>query len=398
MTSLAFPSASYGRNAESPEAGVDPYQVLFQSVDFPAAARKALEQLATSVQWAGGGPVEKYVDCYALWPVAQPPGGVLVARLMDAGKDRLGRPHAMRVDAAYVASAEPTTDPMQLASLLTAAAWPGEAWNGPPEGIHLGAGSPDPAVAAALEQAGSQGRGLPRAFVACHSQFRAHGFDLVFDPSSPAGRPSAKHAKAEMRLAGDAAAERLAEGPALFRRLPVAWIIAMLATLGGAALIGWWGLDRYERLEGDYSKLQGQLEDLKLNLDREISAHRETTARLVQSRQDLQAQGRELAQLSESLQELKGVLGNFKIESAADLRARLQLADDARLKSPAFGDLETVHRVDNAVNNCYEEIDKTLRTLQAAKKELEQHRNGKTTEPGKSMPPAGLRGGMKDEG
>ncbi len=175
-----FPSASFGRSLESSESAVDSYQVLFETAGFPPSARKALEQLAASVQWTGGGLAERYGDCFALWPVFGH-GGVLAARLIDAGRDRLGRPHALRVDAVYLDDPELLGSFAQLANTTHADAWPAGAWQGPPDGIQLEVSRVESALAAALESSAAEGRGLPRVLVAGHANFRATGFDVVHD-------------------------------------------------------------------------------------------------------------------------------------------------------------------------------------------------------------------------
>jgi len=287
MTSLTAPSASYGRNTESPEPGIDQYQVLFQSACFPTEARKALEHLVSSVQWAGGGTVEKYDDCFALWPVEQSPEGALVARLMDGGRDRLGRPHALRVDAVYLESFALTAAPAQLAWMLSVPAWPGEPWTGNSDGINLNIGDAEGAVATALKQALAK-RGIPRILIAHHSHFRAQGFDLIFDPEAPAGRSYA--APVEVNLSSpreNGIVEMNTVNAPESRRISYMWIVLAVMILGvfGA---NWWGYDRYKHLRVTCSGLQRQLKDVQEKLNSETSAHDGTSARLEELEKNLE--------------------------------------------------------------------------------------------------------------
>ena len=65
----SFPPPASAEAWSPSESAVDSYQVLFETAGFPLSVRKALEQLAASVQWMGGGLAERYGDCFALWPV-----------------------------------------------------------------------------------------------------------------------------------------------------------------------------------------------------------------------------------------------------------------------------------------------------------------------------------------
>jgi len=324
MNPLTFPAASYGRNGESPPQAVDQYQVLFQSAAFPAKARTALEELVASVQWAGGGSADNYEDCFALWPLARSPEGALVARLMDAGRDRLGRPHALRVDAVYVEASELTTSPARLASVLSVAAWPGKPWTGDTQGITLNIGDVAGPVAAALEQALATS-GLPRAFVARHAHFRAQGFDLVFDPDAPAGRAWAspvatKPPSPAEKVAGGATATPSAPSH------PLSWLVAMVMILGCFVATGWWSHDRYRKLQGSYDGLRQQLNDVQGKFEDESSARRQTTASLGDLQRTLHLAQDEIARLkSENAEanEAKAELGKFNL-TMTDLPAILQ--------------------------------------------------------------------------
>ncbi len=183
MTIISLPTAAFGkcpRDAIDTGGGPrgDDYRVLFQTDDFPVVARKSLEDLAASVQWAGGGPAERYSDCFALWPIDGGEGGALMARLIDAGRDSLGRPHVLRVDAVYLA---PTADPAAqqelrrtLAALLSAR-WPSESWAGPPTPLELTLTDGPSARFVLFDDR----RPWPRLLIADHPHCRAQGFQRI---------------------------------------------------------------------------------------------------------------------------------------------------------------------------------------------------------------------------
>ncbi len=303
MTPLRFPSASYGKNAKSSEPGADRYQVLFLSEDFPTTARRALEHLATSVQWAGGGSAQRYEDCYALWPLAKEPGGALVARIVDAGCDRLRRPHALRVDAVYVESLEILDLPEQVGELMTSAAWPAKPWPGPPGSIELELGHVNPRVTAALEQAAAAGHALPRILVADHSDLRAHGFDRIIGLSASEDHSASKLVPSNVswlvkpvppRTIDAAPAARLTKHSRLLRPLSI------LLALGIAATV---------LLQ---LSTQQQLNGVERTLSGEILAHRDTDRRLLEFQQRLSLEREQGAQQSEELAEIRNIMRELK--------------------------------------------------------------------------------------
>ena len=324
MTPLKLPSASYGRNAESPEPGADRYQVLFQSENFPATARRALEQLATSVQWAGGGSAQCYEDCYALWPLAQEPGGALVARLMDAGCDRLRRPHALRVDAVYLESPELLDLPEPVGELMTSAAWPAKPWSGPPGSIKLELGHVNPRVTAVLEQAAASGHALPRILVAHHPNIRAHGFDGIIDLSASADHSDSTLAPGEVSWLVKPVPPRTVDATVPARRTNHSRLLRPLNSLLALGFVAtvllllstWYQLNGVER-----------------TLSGEILAHRDTKRKLLESQHCLDLERDKGAQQSKQLDEIRKIMGRYHLPTLASLEAKLTQVESRKTES-----------------------------------------------------------------
>jgi hypothetical protein len=118
VTQRTFAAGYFGLPRDGGE-----YRVLIHSLDFPPTAVSALASLGRSFGWrpvgdGNAGPGRRFESCFALWPA---PGGTLVARLLDDGADEHGRPHTLRIEAAWVP--DPAT-PTLLAGCLSPAAWP----------------------------------------------------------------------------------------------------------------------------------------------------------------------------------------------------------------------------------------------------------------------------------
>jgi hypothetical protein len=373
VTSLTLPAASYGRNTECPETAVDQYQVLFQTTDFPASACTALHQLAASVQWAGGGDQEKYADCHALWPVSPQPRGLLIARLIDAGRDRLGRPHALRMDVVYVESAELVVSADEVASLLAVTAWPSLSWAGTPDGIQLTIGRPDPAVVIALAQLASEGRPFPRVFVARHPYFRASGFDLVFAPNTPSGRVSA-NSTANSQAPGGTTPTRSDATPSPKRAASLIGIVLLLLTLIGGGVASWCAYDHYQDLAMDRSRLQRELRDTQQTRESEALARQRISARLEDLQRKLKTEDSQVTCLTTSIAELDELLRDFKLTTPADLRTSSQAFGDAKRHNSQPAELERLRQADNTVDCCLKEMERVIKRLHEVKDILDQYR------------------------
>jgi DNA repair exonuclease SbcCD ATPase subunit len=147
--------------------------------------------------------------------------------------------------------------------------------------------------------------------------------------------------------------------------------------LSGGGLIGWWGYDRYQQLDGYYSRLQWQLNDLQRKLEGETSAHQEITARLTESQRSLDLQRGEVARLTTTTQELDTLLRDFKLVTLTDLRVRLQTFEEAKKGNPNLGNLERLRQVDLVADRCSKEIQQLMDKLRDAKQNLDGYRNRK---------------------
>ena len=124
---LIFPGGCYGLGP-SERAGVPgrDYGILHAGSGFPQEAEKALEQMARGVEWKSDGEAESYPPCFALWPTGS---GVMAIRIRDVHRDDRGRPHAIRIEAAYIEDRAILDDPGHLAGLLDDSAWPPGGWD-----------------------------------------------------------------------------------------------------------------------------------------------------------------------------------------------------------------------------------------------------------------------------
>lgn len=94
------------------------FRVLRQHPSFPSAATEALKALGQSMHFRGG-QAEPYHPSFAYWPTS---GGVLVARISDAGRDAMNRPHRLQIDGVWIE--EPVPASLDMAGLLSEDAWP----------------------------------------------------------------------------------------------------------------------------------------------------------------------------------------------------------------------------------------------------------------------------------
>jgi cell division protein FtsB len=127
VTRPIFPGACYGL-APLERTGVPgrDYGILHAGPGFPPEAEKALEQMARGVEWKSDGEAESYPPCFALWPTGR---GVMAIRIRDVGRDDRERPHAIRIEAAYIEDRAILDDPDRLAGLLDDSAWPPNGWD-----------------------------------------------------------------------------------------------------------------------------------------------------------------------------------------------------------------------------------------------------------------------------
>ncbi len=294
VTTRAFPAACYGRGGDGPSSSHDSYRVLGHSPDFPSAAVRALEELAGSVQWSGGGSAERYSDCFALWPLDEPEQGLLLARLSDAGRDEWGRPHALRVEVVFVEACAASRAPEELAALLSPDAWPSANWPGPPEVLRLTPVDRPSRLAKVLTQIAPTVGRLPRTLVVAHAHFRAQGFDLQVDAEGQPLRPSSPQSLGvpQTRSRTSSAADRRS-GKWL------GWLLTALLVIAVACLGGWGHTHRrcqelQEKCEGLERMHDQKSDELQTRLRKEAeqqqaaqAAHKETLDQLQDARDEL---------------------------------------------------------------------------------------------------------------
>lgn len=132
MNAARFPVAVYGKAQGEAGRGRD-FALLDVPPDFPSSAADELERIGRLLSWRSGAAAECCDPCFALWPLPPDAAGTgsaagvasraaLAIRMLDAGRDDWGRPHTLRLEAAYLPPGR--LDPVERRSLLQAAAWP----------------------------------------------------------------------------------------------------------------------------------------------------------------------------------------------------------------------------------------------------------------------------------
>lgn len=125
MVLTSIPAAAYGKSAE----GRDEYGILWTQQGFSGVAQQSLRNLSRAYQFLGGGGSSEihYPDCFALWPVEN--GGWIAARLRDAGRDSLGRPHTLRIDAVFIEANVAMAERSRLLGFLEPDGWPNDTFD-----------------------------------------------------------------------------------------------------------------------------------------------------------------------------------------------------------------------------------------------------------------------------
>lgn len=125
MVLTSIPAAAYGKSAE----GRDEYGILWTQQGFSDVAQQSLRNLSRAYQFLGGGSTSaiSYPDCFALWPVEN--GGWIAARFRDAGRDSLGRPHTLRIDAVFIEANVAIAERSRLLGFLEPDGWPNDTFD-----------------------------------------------------------------------------------------------------------------------------------------------------------------------------------------------------------------------------------------------------------------------------
>ena len=96
---MKFPLCIYGKEGKK-TGQVLPYATLCCHEDFSGEALSVLIQVRKAFHWRTGGK-GCFPPHYAYWPLN--PSRGLAFRFLDSGRDNLGRPHTLRLEAALVA-------------------------------------------------------------------------------------------------------------------------------------------------------------------------------------------------------------------------------------------------------------------------------------------------------
>jgi flagellar biosynthesis chaperone FliJ len=317
-----FPAIAYGKTGADVIPGRDLYRVLFSSPGFPEGALNAFERLATSIQWTGDGGDEDYPPCFALWPVGEPSAGVLVARLADVGRDTLGRPHTIRIDAIHLRS----SDVVQLASLLTDQAWPQEPWIGPPTELELRSVEAEASLVQALRTESERIRRLPRLLRATHPNYRSRDFDLEFEASPaapPLPHPTRRPSEFRRTPEDSRAIPHPASSPPGLRRWLAMMLLAAALALLTLALALWASLGRLRAGMDEWKQQQQLVQQLQEELRAQQSAHQTMSTEVDRLRRKSEASDLELSALKNLFDEYNRVLQEQQVLSPEHLRARL---------------------------------------------------------------------------
>lgn len=234
MIGAVFQGAAYGKPTGASPADGDQYCLLFRSAGFSDAAVEALTQLAGSVQWKGQSSDRQLAPLYVLWPVGSEDRGVLAARLLDTGRDALGRAPTLRVEAVFFPSADSQSSADIAAKYLSPSGWPAAPWSGS-DGIDM---ATDPMANEQLsnevaELISKLGR-IPRFLVSNHHYFFAQGFDAIHGPD---GSPSdalrqRSHEFGPRPLSEPARMSDASAAPAKGRPLALAVVCLLFAGIG----------------------------------------------------------------------------------------------------------------------------------------------------------------------
>ncbi len=111
-----FPTAVYGKSGDSGKVP-EGYRWLERSSDFPDSAYDWADKYAKSFQWVSNASKSLYEPVTAWVPLDGREGGGLFFQILDMGYDDRGRPHTLRMMAAFV-SAEAIRDNPDLLLLL----------------------------------------------------------------------------------------------------------------------------------------------------------------------------------------------------------------------------------------------------------------------------------------
>lgn len=384
MSGNRFPAIAYGKTGADAIPGRDLYRILFSSPGFPEGAMSAFERLAASIQWTGDGGEVDYPPCFALWPVGEPAAGVLVARLADVGRDTLGRPHTIRIDAIYLRSSELA----QLASLLNDQAWPQEPWIGPPTELELKSVEAEASLVQALRTESDRIRHLPRLLRATHPNYRSRDFDLELHANPTAqhfphpARPPDEFRRTQAGPASVVSSSPTRRGPRRWR--PIMVLVAVLVILALAlTLLG--NLGRFWPGADELHQQQQLVRQLQEELRTQQSAHQTMSTEVDRLRRALEASDRELTASKDSFDKYREVLGEQRISSPEQLRARLSR------EAPVPSAPGARHSAEP------EKVEQLLQQLEQLVKRLRNVLDDQRGKPSEKLPDASLRRGRSTE-
>ena len=327
MTVISLPTAAYGKAPD----GQDEYGVLWTQTGFIDAAQQTLRKLARAYQFLGhrDGGDNRYPDCYALWPVevGGDGGGWLAARLRDAGRDTLGRPHTLRIDAVFINESATTRNRAELLGFLEATAWPPDSFEVSHTSFNSLPTTASPVVSRSVADfdPATSTQTILRAF---HSHGTNNRFDIVLDAEGlPASGHLATNTVANIQARGN---PEDASNAATIRGVtdtgfspierPRGGIFRLLATSVMALGIGIIAGFFWHKSQSNLA-----LQNLQADLARREQQHEQELSEQLRESQDaydiVLAQTRQLKEAGESFKELAAEYG---FTNVSDLESELK--------------------------------------------------------------------------
>lgn len=254
------------------------YEIRVRHPGFDAPAVEAIQGIRNGFEWVArpGGAV--HASCFGLWPLESQPPRALLLRFSDQGRDDLGRPHCLRIDAALITSAELLGSGEALAGLMQAGAWPREAPGADGSDlVELRPEPPAPELARRIDQNRQASRQPPSILAGVLGAFRNTAFALVHGSSSEAEvsreQPLPPVRPQPVELSRQAAPPRT-EGRVWMGRGLAALVCFALGLLGGL----WLGHPDGGGWRSEARRLELELQRQEKQLESSIRARSESLA------------------------------------------------------------------------------------------------------------------------
>jgi hypothetical protein len=346
MTPTSFPAAAYGKAADRR----DEYGVLWTQQGFTDAAQQSLRKLARAYQFLGDrdGGDTCYPDCFVLWPV-EVGGGWLAARLRDAGRDSLSRPHTLRIDAVFIAPSLSQDNRTGLLGFLEAGAWPSESFEDSHSAFTSFPAAASPTVSRALEGIDLT-TSTPTILRAFHNQGTNTRFELVLDTE---GIPVSARAPAISSPHNDSASTTQHGGSATTSRTMAdrrestvqpqhGGLLRLLTTSGLALAIGMIGGIFWHKAQSE-----PVIRDLNAELVRQEQQHeRELAERQRKAQEDYDSLLSQTRHLQETEDSFRALAREYGFTNVADLESALiKLGLSTRSADPRESRIQRLQRL-----------------------------------------------------